>query len=126
MIDVGNTTVSVLSTQITLSALSVALIQKLKASSWFPLFHDASDWANRGVSAVTALLTAIGIHLTWTHGQLPGTYMISVSGATLVGVAAGAFAVIKSVVFNELIYRSTVKTQTPGEPGQVLGVPAKQ
>jgi hypothetical protein len=117
----ANTTVNVLSTQITLSALSVALIQKLK--TWFPKLKDAPDWMHQAFSFIAALLTAVGIHMTWEHGALPGTYMIAVSGVTLVGVATGLWAVVKSVVFNELIYRSTVKTQQVGEPAQVLGVP---
>jgi hypothetical protein len=118
----ANTTVNVLSTQITLSALSVALIQKLK--TWFPKIKEAPDWLHQAFSFVMALATAVGIHMTWEHGALPGTYMIQVSGVTLVGVATGLWAVLKSVVFNEIIYRSTVKTQAAGQPGQVLGAGA--
>jgi hypothetical protein len=121
---IDGTTVNVLSTQVTLSALSVALIQKLKV--WFPKLQDAPDWFHQALSAIMAILTAIGIHVTWSHGALPGTYMIAVSGLTLVGVASGLWAVIKSVVFNELIYRGTVKSREPGKPGQVLGAGAVQ
>ena len=121
---IANSTVNVLSTQVTLSALSVALIQWLKSRKWFPWVHGMSDWANRIASGIMALLTAIGIHLTWTHGALPGEYMIAVSGLTLVGIATGVWAVIKSIVFNEIIYRGTVKSQEPGQPAQVIGAGA--
>jgi hypothetical protein len=105
----SNTTVNVLSTQITLSALSVLLIQKLKGSSWAPWFHNASDKLNRAMSAVLAFATAIGIHVAWSHGALPGSYEIQVSGLTLIGIGGGLWAVTKSMVFNEIIYRGTVK-----------------
>jgi tryptophan-rich sensory protein len=118
----ANTTVNVLSTQVTLSALAVAFIQKLK--QWFPKLQDAPDWFHQAISTILAVLTAIGIHLSWEHGSLPGTYMMTVTGVTLVGVATGLWAVIKSVVFNELIYRTTVKKQAPGQAPQVLGVGA--
>jgi hypothetical protein len=109
MMQIPNTTVNVLSTQITLSALSVYAIQKLKASSWAPWFHDASDKLNRVASGVLAFASSIGIHMAWEHGAVPGTYMMTVTGVTLVGIGAGLWAVTKSVVFNELIYRGTVK-----------------
>jgi hypothetical protein len=109
MIQIPNGTVNVLSSQITLSALSVLVIQKLKNSSWAPWFHNASDTLNRAVSLFLAFATAIGIHVAWSHGALPGTYMIQVSGITLLGIGGGLWAVTKSMVFNELIYRGTVK-----------------
>jgi hypothetical protein len=118
---IAGTTVNVLSTQITLSALSVALIQKLKSSKWAPWIHGASDWLNRALSILMSVATAIGIHMTWEHGAVPGSYMIAVSGVTFIGIAGGLWAVVKSLVFNEIIYRGTVKTQAPGQPGQVLG-----
>ena len=121
----ANPTVNLISTQVTLSAISVAFIQWLKSRSWFPILHGTSDWANRAASGLMSIATAIGIHITWTHGDVPGAYMIAVSGLTVTGLATGAFAVIKSMVFNELIYRSTVKSQQPGKPGQVLGAPVE-
>jgi hypothetical protein len=122
MIDAS--TVNVLSTQITLSGLSVLLIQTLKTSKWAPWFHRESDNLNKAMSAVLAVLAAIGIHLTWTHGALPGSYMIQVSGLTLAGISAGVWAVTKSLVMNEIIYRGTAKTQAPGQPAQVIGAGA--
>ena len=119
----GNTTVNVLSTQITLSALSVFIIQKLKSSSWAPWFSQQSDKLNKAVSVALAFLTAVGIHVAWSHGALPGSYMIQISGLTLLGVGAGLWAVTKSIVFNEIIYRTTVKSQAPGGPPQVLAAP---
>lgn len=114
-------TANILSTQVTLSALSVAVIQWLKSSSWFPWLHARSDYANRAVSLLTALATAVGIHMTWTHGDVAGAYTIGITGATLAGISSGLFAVVKSLAFNEMIYRTTVKSQAPGKPAVVLG-----
>lgn len=124
---IDNSTVNVLSTQITLSGLSVLFIQMLKNSSWAPWFHRESDRLNRFASTLLAILSAIGIHMTWTHGSLPGQYMLTVTGMTVAGIAFGVWAVVKSLVLNEIIYRGTAKTQAPGQPAQVLeaGAPPK-
>jgi len=114
-------TVNVLSTQITLSGLSVLLIQKLKDSKWATWFHRESDRLNKVMSLITAIASSAGIHWTWTHGALPGDYMMHVSGLTLVGISTGVWAITKSLVMNELIYRGTAKAQAPGQPAQVLG-----
>jgi hypothetical protein len=119
MIDAS--TVNVLSTQITLSGLSVMLIQMLKDSKWATLFHRESDRLNKVASIIAAVLSAIGIHWTWTHGALPGQYMMQVSGLTPAGIASGVWAITKSLVLNELIYRGTAKAQAPGRPAQILG-----
>jgi hypothetical protein len=105
----SNPTVNVFSTQVTLSGLSVLLIQSLKNSSWATWFNRNSDKLNKAASGVLALLAAIGIHMSWTHGALPGTYMMEISGVTLYGIAAGVWAVTKSLVMNELLYRGTIK-----------------
>lgn len=117
---IDNSTVNVLSTQITLSGLSVLAIQKLKGSSWAPWLNRESDRINTFFSAVLATLAAVGIHLTWSHGAMPGQYMFTVSGVTLLGIASGVWAVTKSLVLNEIIYRGTAKTQLPGKPAQIL------
>ena len=120
-----NSTVNVLSTQITLSALSVALIQYLKNSEWATWFHKCSDTLNKAMSAMLSLATAVGIHMTWSHGSVPGSYMIAVSGLTLVGIGSGLFAVIKSLVFNELIYRGVVKSSQDTSIKVTSTAPAK-
>src|ERR1022692_1168667 len=117
-------TVTPVVTQVTISGIMVAAIQWAKSSSWFPFLHATSDTANRWISIGLASLAAIGIHLTWNHGAMPGSYMIGVSGLTLIGVGTGTWAVVKSFVFQELIYRNTVKTQLPGKPAQVIGAGA--
>ena len=117
---IDNNTVSVLSTQITLSGLSVLLLQKLKTSSWAPWFHRASDKLNMAFSAILAFASAIGIHLTWATAGAPGAFTLGITGLTLTGIGYGLWSVIKSLVLNEIIYRGTAKTQTPGQPAQVL------
>lgn len=101
-------TVTPLATQVTVAGIGVALIQWLKASKWFPVLTADTAKLNRAFSVVVAALSAIGVHLAWTHGSAPGSYMLEVSGVTLLGIAAGVWAVVKSFVFQEIIYRTAV------------------
>lgn len=119
-----DSTVNPLATQITLSAIVVAAIQWLKNSSWFPWLQNTSAKANRVASALLAIVTAVGIHIIWTHGSIPGSYMIGVTGLTLTGIASGAFAVIKSFVFQELTYRVAVKSPPAPPAAPAPAVPA--
>lgn len=110
---IGDSTVNPLATQVTVSAIVVAFIQWLKSRDWFPWIQNEAATANRIAAVLLAALTAIGIHMTWSHGDVPGSYMISVTGLTLVGIGMGLYAIIKSFVFQELIYRTTVKNGSP-------------
>lgn len=102
---IGDPTANPLMTQIALSAWSAALIQWLKQSKWFPLLHNASDKMNRAASALLALGTAVGIHVVWNHGAVPGSYMIAVSGLTLAGVSMGFWHWAVAFTFNEMTYK---------------------
>ncbi len=115
----SNPTASALGTQVSLSAISVAFIQWLKNSSLMPYMHAGSDWANRIVSFVLAAASALGIHMAWTAGSNAGDYTLTFTGLTVAGIALTGWAIVKSMVFNELIYRTSVKSITPPPPGPV-------
>lgn len=102
-------TVTPVATQVTISAIVVALLQWLKQSPWFPWLTTESEKLNRVIAAMLAAFTAIGIHIAWNHGAAPGTYMVEVSGLTLMGVLSGMWAWAKSFVFQQIIFRATVK-----------------
>jgi hypothetical protein len=114
-------TVSSLATQVTVSSLTVLAIQKAKNSNspWLKWIHNSSDTINSTISAALAALAAIGIHITWNHGALPGSYMVNITGLTLMGILTGCWDWTKAMVFNELIYRSTVKSVIPPPNGHV-------
>lgn len=107
-----DTTVSAVSTQITVSGLVVAAIQWFKSSKYFPWITAETATLNRLLGVAAAIGTAVGVHMTWNHGALPGQYMLAISGATLIGIAGGVWGVVKCLVFQEIIYRST-KTVPP-------------
>jgi hypothetical protein len=105
----SNSAVNALADQITASGLVVVAIQAMKKSKYFPWINKETDKISRAFSMLLAAAAAIGIHLAWNHGSVPGSYMLQVSGLTLTGILTGCWAVTKSFVFNEITYRATVK-----------------
>jgi hypothetical protein len=102
-------TTNAFATQVTVSGIIVALMQWLKNSKWFPWLTAESSKVNSFVAAAAAAAGAIGVHLAWNHGAIPGTYMIEVSGLTLMGVLGGIWAWLKMFVYQQIIFRATVK-----------------
>jgi hypothetical protein len=121
LVSASNPTASALGTQISMSAIAVAFIQWLKNSPLMPYMHAGSDWANRIVSFTLAAASAVGIHMAWAPGAQAGDYTITVTGLTLAGVSLMAWGIVKSMVFNELIYRGTVKSVALPPGVQVVG-----
>ena len=115
----SNPTASALGTTITLSALSVLLIQKLKGWSKLPGINATTDRLNRTISAVLAFFSALGVHWAWSAGTAAGDYTLHLTGLTVAGIALMAWAFIKQMAFNELAYRGTVKSVVPPPPAPV-------
>lgn len=90
---------------ITISAVSVWLIQKLKSVAWVPFIQEHSKVANTIASVATAFVAAAGIHV----GFVAASGTLTITGLTITGVATGLWLAGKSFVFNELIYQSTLK-----------------
>ena len=115
----SNPSASALGTQITLSALSVLLIQKLKSWSAVPWISAGTDTLNRILSVILAVLSAVGVHVVWAAATTPGTYTLTFTGLTLAGIGMMAWGIIKQMAFNELAYRGTVKSVVPPPPAPV-------
>jgi hypothetical protein len=116
----ANPTASAFGTQVTLSAISVAFIQWLKNSPLMPYMHAGTNWLNRVVSLVLAAAAAVGVHVSWAAAvATPGTYTLTFTGVTLASISLMAWGIVKSMAFNELIYRGTVKSITPPPSGPV-------
>jgi len=105
---------NVLATQITIGALSVAFLNWLKTTRYFPWMTEETAKLNRVFAAIVALVGAVGVHLTWAAGDTSGTYLITVTGATLHGIGLGAWVWLKQFVMQELIYRSSANRNGAG------------
>lgn len=113
MVNLADPTVTVLGSEVTLAAIGVAALQALKNSKWFPYITADTAKLNRFVAVLAAAVGAIGVHIAWNQGAVPGSYMIEVTGLTLTGVAIGAWALVKQVVYQEIIYRATRNNSAP-------------
>lgn len=102
-----DTTVNAVATQVTISGIVVAAIQWFKNSKSMGWINSETPRLNRWLGVAAAALSSIGVHIAWNHGAVPGSYMIAVSGLTIMGILGGAFDFAKSLVFQEIIYRST-------------------
>jgi hypothetical protein len=120
----ADTTINAVATQVTVSGIVVAAIQYLKSSKLFPWITAKTATLNRILSMAAAVATSVGVHITWNHGSLPGSYMVAVTGMTIMGILTGAFDVLKSLVFQEIIYRST-KTVPPVPVAASTGKPVE-
>lgn len=93
-------------TGVTFSAISVAAIQWLKKSSWFPWLSDeSSKFALRISSVILALASAVGVH--YVFNSETGT--LTVTGLTVAAILPAGWAWLKQFVLNELIFQSGVK-----------------
>jgi hypothetical protein len=94
---------SVVMTHIGTAGVSVALINWLKNSSYFPWITQEKSRVMRAVALVTAAIGTIGIAYTWE----PTGRVLSFTIPTFGAVLAGASAYIKSFVVQELTYQMT-------------------
>lgn len=106
-------TVTAFGSSVTVAAIGVAFIQWVKKSKWFPWATMETAKLNRILSALYAVVAAVGIHLAWNHGAVPGSYMLEVTGLTVMGVAMGIWGVLKAFVLQELIYRTAANQKAP-------------
>jgi hypothetical protein len=103
---------SLVLTQVTVSAIVVALIEWMKRTNRLSWINVETEKLNRAVAFVGATVSAIGIHMTWNHGANPGSYLLGISGLTVMGVTHGLWTVTKSFVMQQIIFHSTVKPKS--------------
>jgi hypothetical protein len=108
---------------VTVQAITVYLLQKLKA---IPAVQAFSRTAVRVLAVMAAAIGAAGIHAAWIG---PGE--LAISGLTLVGVATALWHWGTSFVMQQLIYHGVAKPNQkpasafpfpsiPGRPGGAM------
>lgn len=97
---------SIVMTHVTSAAMSVAFINWLKSSSWFPWITQEKVKVLRYVAFVTAAIGAIGIHYTWN----PAARVLSFDIPTIASMFGLGVAYVKSFAMQELTYQATKKT----------------
>jgi hypothetical protein len=100
---------SALLTTITTSGMAVAIINWLKGSKYFPWITKEKTWLLRGLSLVAATASSFGIHYAWNASD----HSLLITGLTLSSVLPALFALSKSLVVNEWIFRSTKPQSNP-------------
>jgi hypothetical protein len=96
---------SVVMTHITTAGISVALIQWLKGSKYFPWITAEKGKLLRVLAAVTSAIGAVGIGYTW-H---PDARQLVFTIPTLAAMFAMGAAWAKSFIMQEIVYQGTVK-----------------
>ena len=94
-----------LSNQILVSAVGVWILERLKQAPWFPWIQAQSDRAQRWAAVLIALLATAGIHVSFESEA----GVLTVTGLAVTNVAHFAWHAMKTFIFQELIYRSTLK-----------------
>jgi len=94
-----------ITTQVTLSAIIVWLLQYLKGASWFPIKAEATTAVLRTLGAVAAMLAAVGI--TVAFDKEAG--VLTIAGLTQANLIAVGIASVKGLIYQELIYKGVVK-----------------
>ena len=100
---------SVVMTHITAAGVSVALINYLKGSKYFPWITQEKTKVLRAVAVLTSAIGAIGIHYTWNAAARTLTFDLP----TLAGAWAFGVVWVKSFITQELVYQTTASKAPP-------------
>jgi len=104
-------------THFTIGAVTVAALQWLKSSSWFPWIQAGQTYLLRAISALAAAGTAVGIGYTWNAHD----HSLTITGLTLAGIAFAFWAWLKQFAVQEFMYRATKPPSTVA-PAVLVGV----
>src|SRR3990167_25373 len=92
--------------QLTVSAVVVWIIERLKGASWFPaLTPESSERVKQVIGAIAAALTAVGI----TYQYNPTLGVLTISGHTISSVGSFTWAWIQNFVSQQILYHGIVK-----------------
>lgn len=91
--------------QVIVAAISVWIIQRLKAWSLFPSIKDGADKVLRGLAVIAAMLSAAGILVTANWNGVEGTLSILVTGLSVKNGLLFVWLTLKSLISQELIWR---------------------
>ncbi len=101
---------NVVISQVTAAAVSVAFINWLKASSYFPWITQEKANLLRVLAVITSGIGALGIHYTWD----PAAHSLTFTGLSLAAIFGAAVAWVKSFAVQELAYQATRKNNGTG------------
>lgn len=112
-----------LGTQITASAMAVAIIQRLKSWKAIPWISHVTPVVNRAVAIVASFLTAVGVHVAYSSVE----HTVVISGLTLTGILGMAWVWIKQFALQEYVYQSSAnRTKVVPAAGAALEVAPPQ
>lgn len=98
--------------QVTVSAIVVWLLEKLKVAPWFPAFSEQSTATTKKViGALVAAAAAIGI----SYNYDPTGGVLTVKGLTLSSMTSFGWTWIQNFVMQQLVYHGVVKA-SPVKP----------
>lgn len=96
-------------TSVTISGITVAGIEWLKHSRYFPWITKEKILLIRAISAVAAAAAAVGITYTWNAAD----HSLTIAGLTLGGMATFFWAWAKQMTMNELVRQATKGSSNP-------------
>lgn len=95
--------------QLTSAAVVVYVMQWLKRSPLVAFISQETKVLNRVLSGLGAALSAIGIHFAFdTSAAQAGTYVITITGVSLLAVAHGCWHWLNAVALQQLVYDAAV------------------
>jgi hypothetical protein len=107
-------------THFTIGAVTVAALQWLKSSPWFPWIQAGQTKLLRFISALAAAGTAVGIGYTWNAVD----HSLTITGLTLTGIAFAFWAWLKQFAVQEFMYRATRPATQSANPSVTVSAPA--
>jgi hypothetical protein len=100
---------NVLMTTFTISGITVAAINWLKRSKYFPWITKEKIWLLRIMSAAAATASGVGISHVWNATD----HSLVIGGLTGANLAAFAWDITKQFTMNETIFQATKPQSNP-------------
>lgn len=100
--------------QVSTALVFVWLLEKVKASKWFPSINDQTGRLNRVIAFLVAIASAAGIHAVFDVEA----GVLTITGLTMATVSHFGWDVIEQVVLQEAGYSITkIRKQTKNGNG---------
>ena len=110
--------------QLTAAAVTVYALQALKTARWFPWVKQETAGLNRLLSALGALISAVGVHFAFDAAQnANGTYVVTITGATVGNIAHGVWHWMNQFALQQIAYDGVVSKTSLQTPQAVTTVP---
>jgi len=105
---------------LTVSAVTVWILQKAKEIPWLKWVSADKPQANRLAALILAGAATLGV----TASYNPSAHILTISGLSAAGILSAAWLWLRQFVTQELVYQ--VAANQPKPAAVVQGVPAKQ